>query len=160
MAVDASRRAITAARHRGVTQTRHTTFEDLTAEMGQFETIILFGNNFGILGGPAQARRVLARWARVTTPQTRILAESINPYAGGAPALDRAYYHRNKARGRLPGQVRMRTHYRGMVGDWEQWLFVSRAEMRSIVRGTGWRIPRILGGRPMEEYVAVLEKEH
>ncbi len=55
--------------------------------MGQFETIILFGNNFGILGGPSQARRVLARWARVTTAKTRILAmESINPYARRCPA--------------------------------------------------------------------------
>ena len=53
----------------------------------------------------------------------------------------------------------MRTHYRGMVGDWEQWLFVSRAEMKGLVHDTGWRIERILGGRPTEEYVAVLEKE-
>ncbi len=46
-----------------------------------------------------------------------------------------------------------------MVGDWEQWLFVSRAESESIVRSTGWRIRAILGGSPSEEFVAVLEKE-
>ena len=32
-------------------------------------------------------------------PGARILAESTNPYCGGAPAIDRAYYRMNKPMG-------------------------------------------------------------
>jgi SAM-dependent methyltransferase len=157
--MDASPRAIRAARWRGVENTWMTSISELGEEIGDFETIILFGNNFGILGDPDQCARTLRAWARATGPRARILAESINPYAGGAPAMDRAYYHRNKAQGRMPGSVRMRTRYRGKVGDWEEWLFVSRAEMQAVVSGTGWHPRVFFSGSPSEEYVAVFEKD-
>jgi hypothetical protein len=72
--------------------------------------------------------------------------------------MDRTYYRRNVERGRSPGQVRLRYHYGGAVGGWFTWLFVSRAEMRRIVAGTGWRVVEYFGVGPGEPYVAVLEK--
>lgn len=157
--VDESVLAIRAARRRGVEQAWCMPVEALAPLIGSFETIVLYGNNFGIFGTPARLRRVLARWAEATPPTARILAESTNAYCGGAPALDRGYYHRNRQRGRLPGSVRLRIRYRNSVGPWFDWLFVSRAEMRTLLRGTGWRPTRIIGDRPSRPYVAVLEKE-
>jgi len=92
-------------------------------------------------------------------PGARILAQSTNPYCGGAPAVDRGYYFRNRDRGLMPGQVRMRIRYGTDVGPWFPWLFVSRREMGMLLRGTGWHRSRILGGPPSEPYVAVLEKD-
>jgi SAM-dependent methyltransferase len=157
--IDVSRRAVRAARLRGVKEAWLMSAQELSPEIAAFDTIILFGNNFGIFGSPERVRRVLIRWWRRTRPGTRILAESTNPYCGGAPAFDRAFYHRNKALRDLPGQIRLRTRYRDRVGPWSNWLFVSRNEMRQVVRGTGWHVRAFLGKRPSESFVAVLEKE-
>jgi hypothetical protein len=130
----------------------------LSREIGLFDTIILFGNNFGLFGTPERVSKVLTGWAEKTHPKARILAESTTPYGGGAPAIDRHYYQSNKANGLMPGQIRLRTQYRNQVGPWSDWLFVSRQEMRQLVRGTGWHVRAMCGGLPSEPFVAVLEK--
>jgi len=38
---------------------------------------------------------------------------------------------------------------------WFPWLFVSRNEMRLLVKGTGWHLSRVLGGTPRDAYVGV-----
>jgi SAM-dependent methyltransferase len=157
--LDASRLAIRAARLRGVKNAWCMSIDDLSGRVASFDTIVLFGNNFGIFGTPERLRRLLGVWARRTSPAARILAQSTNPYCGGAPTIDRAYYRRNKQKGLMPGQVRVRTRYRGYVGEWSDWLFVSRNEMRILLRGTGWHPTKILGGLPGDSYVAVLEKD-
>jgi SAM-dependent methyltransferase len=158
VALDASQRAIRAARLRGVQEAWCMPARGITQEIGSFGTIILFGNNFGMFGTPERVRRTLAGWARGVPSGTRLLAESTNPYGGGAPALDRRFYQRNKALGRAPGLIRLRTRYRASVGPWSDWLFVSRNEMRQLLRGTGWHVRAIVGGPPSESFVAVLEK--
>jgi len=50
----------------------------------------------------------------------------------------------------------VRTRYRRWVTPWFEWLFVSRAEMRALVRDTGWHMVDVLGSTPGEPYVAVL----
>ena len=157
--VDSSPLAVRTARHRGVTAAWCLSAQALGTRIAAFDTIVLFGNNFGMFGTPDGLRRVLSSWARRTPPGARILAQSTNPYCGGAPALTRSYYFGNRARGLMPGQVRLRIRYRTRVGPWFSWLFVSRREMRLLLRGTGWRQSLVLGGAPDEPYVAVLEKE-
>jgi len=159
VALDSSPLAVRAARRRGVAQTWCASLPDLSAEIATFSTVVLFGNNVGIFGTPARLRRVLSTWARRMPPEARILAESTNPYAGGAPALDRGLYFRNRARGLAPGQIRLRSRYQDVVGPWFDWFFVSRAEMRTLLKGTGWHQSRILAGAPRDPYVAVLEKD-
>ena len=158
VAVDLSKRAIEAARLRGVRKAWCMSAHEVKGELKEFDTIVLFGNNFGMFGGPDHVRRTLADWARLTHPGTRILAESTDPYGGGAPCLDRRYYRRNKSLGRAPGHIRLRTRYRERVGPWSDWLFVSRRDMRALLRGTGWHVQKTYGGLPSEPFVAVLEK--
>lgn len=157
--IDTSPLAVRTATARGVKQARCLSAEALTHDIASFDTIIMFGNNFGIFGTPTRLRRVLTTWARRTPPGARILAGSTNPYCGGAPALTRSYYFRNRHRGLMPGRVRLRIRYRHRVSPWFTWLFVSRGEMRTLLRGTGWHQSRILGGAPSDPYVAVLEKD-
>ncbi len=59
----------------------------------------------------------------------------------------------------MPGQLRIRSHYQGRVSAWSNWLFVSRQEMRVLLKGTGWHQAKVLGGPPTDCYVAVLEKD-
>jgi SAM-dependent methyltransferase len=157
--LDSSPLAVRATRLRGVRETWTASINDLTQSIDAFDTVILFGNNFGIFGSPARLRKVLTGWAVRAAPGTRILAQSINPYRGGAPALDRNYYLRNKERGLLPGQCRLRVRYHSMATPWFPWLFVSRREMRMLLRGTGWHLSRFLGDSPSDSYVGVLDKD-
>ena len=157
--LDASPLAIRSARMRGVEEAWCMPISQLAKRIGSFDTVVLFGNNFGLFGTPERARKTLGVWARRTNPGARILAQSTNPYCGGAPAIDRSHYQRNKQTGLMPGQLRIRTQYRGSVGAWSNWLFVSRNEMRSLLRGTGWHQAKIFGGLPSDSYVAVLEKD-
>lgn len=156
--LDASTLAVRAARRMGVKNVWRMTVDELSGRIATFDTIVLFGNNFGIFGTPDRSRKLLREWARAVRPGTLILAESTSPYCGGAPAFDRGYYRRNQLRGLMPGQSRMRVRYRQHVGPWFDWLFVSRREMRSVLRGTGWRQLEIVGGPASEPYVAILER--
>lgn len=156
--LDSSRLAVQAAKLRGVDDVWCATTDSLGASMAAFDSVVLFGNNFGIFGTSDRAHSTLQRWAKHTNPRTRLFIESTNAYSGGAPAFDRAYYQRNKARGDMPGQARFRYHYGHHVGSWFPWLFVSRRELRQIIKGTGWREVRVLGEALSEPYVAILEK--
>lgn len=151
--------AAKAARLRGVNQVWLTPLEDLGRRIHTFDSVVLFGNNFGIFGTPARARELLTWMAHETKPGARIFAESTSGYFGGAPALDRSYYRRNRERGVSSGHVKLRYHYGHLVGPWFSWLYVSRSEMRSILVGTGWRVERVLGAHPSEPYVAILVKD-
>lgn len=156
--LDASPLAAAAARVRGVNEVWVERLEDLNERLVDFDSLVLFGNNFGLFETPPRARRALRRLARVTSPRARVLVESTSPYFGGAPALDRTYYRRNKIRGVAPGQVRLRYHFEGLTGPWFQWIYVSPREMREVLVGTGWRQARVIGSTRGEPYVAILTK--
>jgi SAM-dependent methyltransferase len=157
--LEASPLAAKAAEFRGVNEVWSMPIEDLDWRIETFDSVVLFGNNFGIFETPTRARQLLTRLAKGTKPGARIFAESTSAYCGGAPAFDRSYYHMNKARGLSPGQVKLRYHFGDLVGPWFRWLYVSRSEMRSILVDTGWRLERALGSHPSEPYVAILVKD-
>jgi SAM-dependent methyltransferase len=157
--LDASPLAARAAALRGVREVWSEPLERLGSRLLAFDSLVLFGNNFGIFETPERARRILAQLAKRMKPEARIFVESTNAYGGGAPACDRSYYRQNKQRGISPGQVKLRYHYDQFVGPWFRWIFVSRGEMRSLLIGTGWHMERIVGVHPSEPYVAILAKD-
>ncbi len=156
--LDASPLAVRAAKLRGVETAWCMSVDTLARRIAPFDTVVLFGNNLGIFGTPGRATALLTEWAERTGPAARILVESTTPYYGGAPAIDRAYYRRNRQRGDLGGQCQLRLWYANRSSAWFPWLFVSRAELRGLLAGTGWRVARILGAGPGDPYVAVVEK--
>jgi len=157
--LDWSVRAVEAARLCGVINLQRGSIDHLGRIIGQFDSIVLFGNNFGLFGTPERAHDLLGEWARKAKPGTRIFLESTSAYFGGAPGFDRLYYRRNLEHGRPPGGVRLRYRYEELTGEWFTWLFVSQKEMRAILRGTGWRQIRVFTSGVSDPYVAVLELE-
>ncbi len=157
--IDTSPSAIKAAQLRGVRNVWELPVEKLGDTVATFDSFVLFGNNFGIFRTPIRAQKLLRLMAKRSKTDARMFLESTDAYFGGAPALDRSYYHRNKSMGRSPGQVKLRYHYGHMVGPWFHWIFVSRSELRSLLVGTGWRIERIIGSQLGEPYVAILVKD-
>ena len=65
---------------------------------------------------------------------------------------------RNRARGKLPGTIRIRVRFREHVTPWFDWLFVSPRELERLLRGTGWHRARLVQN-DSPRYVAVLEKD-
>jgi SAM-dependent methyltransferase len=152
VAIDVSPGAVEVARSRGVRDVRLLALEDVDATLGRFDTVVMYGNNFGLFASPAKARRLLQRLRPLAE---RIVAGSNDPYATGDPA-HLAYQARNRERGRMPGQLRLRVRYRDLVGPWFAYLIVSPEEMEEIVEGTGWQIRRLVQDEG-SYYVAVLE---
>lgn len=156
VAIDVSRLAVEAAKRRGVRRARVMGIEDLPGRLGRFDTVLLLGANFGLLQSRAKAPRLLAKLARSTNPGARIVATTLDPYRTSDPR-HRAYHRANRRRGRLGGQVRIRVRYRDLATPWFDYLFVSRAEMRALLAGTGWRVARfIASGGP--QYAAIIER--
>jgi SAM-dependent methyltransferase len=152
VAIDVSPGAVEVARTRGVRDVRRLALEDVDATLGRFDTVVMYGNNFGLFGSRAKARRLLRRLRPLAG---RIVASSNDPYATKDPA-HLAYQERNRARGRMSGQLRLRHRYRDLVGPWFEYLIVSPSEMAVILDGTGWQIRRLVQDEG-SLYVAVLE---
>jgi len=152
VAIDVSPGAVRVAGDRGVRDVRLLALEEVDASLGHFDTVVMYGNNFGLFGSPAKARRLLRRLRPFVD---RIVAASNDPYGTDDPAHV-AYQERNLARGRMAGQLRLRVRYRDLVGQWFEYLIVSPEEMSEIVQGTGWHIRRFVRDDGAY-YVAVLE---
>jgi SAM-dependent methyltransferase len=157
VAIDVSPLAVEAARVRGVRDARVLGLGDVDGSLGAFDTVVLYGNNLGLLTSPAKGRRLLRQLHAATTGRGRILGGGMDVGASDDPD-HRAYQERNVARGRLPGTCRFRVRYRRLVGPWFGWLFVSMSELDAIARRTGWHVARSVDG-PKGSYVAVLEKD-
>lgn len=152
VAIDVSPGAVEVARNRGVSDVRLLAFEEVDASLGHFDTVVMYGNNFGLFGSRAKARRLLRRLRPFVA---RIVATSNDPYATEDPA-HLAYHERNRGRGRMSGQLRLRERYRDLVGPWFEYLIVSPDEMADIVESTGWQLRRVVRDEG-SYFVAVLD---
>jgi SAM-dependent methyltransferase len=154
--IDVSPGAVEACRRRGVRDARLLGIDDVDESLGAFDTIVMYGNNFGLFGTPAKARRLLRRFHRLTTERGRIVATSVHVYRTEEPAHLR-YHERNRRRGRAAGQLRIRVRFREFATPWFDYLIASQDEMRELVDGTGWRVRRFIDDAgPV--YCAILEK--
>jgi SAM-dependent methyltransferase len=158
VAIDNSPGAVEVCRRRGVRDARLLDFADVDESLGVFDTIVLLGNNFGVFGSSAKAKRRLRRLRALTSENARILAESrdVSGVRGSDAPWHAEYRRRNVERGRLPGQIRMRIRFRTIVGPWFHYPMVSPAEMREILDGTGWHLARTIDTE--DTYVALIEK--
>jgi SAM-dependent methyltransferase len=155
--IDNSPFAIKTCRKRGVKDARLLAFDDIRRlRKDRFDTVVMFGNNFGLFGSRARAKTLLKRLDDITNNRAVILAESHNPYQTDNP-MHLRYQRLNRRRGRMPGQIRIRVRFQEYVGPWFDYLLVSPREMRTLFRGTGWNVRHIIRDTS-PSYVAVIEK--
>jgi SAM-dependent methyltransferase len=153
--IDISPGAIEVCRRRGVLDARVCSIDEADASLDVFDTIVMLGNNFGLFGSRAKAQRLLRRFHRLTSDRGRIVAESRDVHRTDDP-VHLAYLERNRSRGRLPGQIRIRVRYRLHTTPWLDYLMVSPTELEELLDGTGWRLSRTLDSD--DTYIAVIEK--
>ena len=154
--IDNSPGAVETAKRRGVLDVRQISITQVGRDLGTFDTIAFFGNNFGLFGNEKRARWLLKRFYRRTSSGGRIVAECMDPYQTDEKAhLD--YHEFNRQRGRMGGQVRVRVRYKRHRSPWFDWLLVSEEELRGLLEGTGWWLRNVFpsGQGP---FTAVMEK--
>ncbi|MHC4788982.1 MAG: class I SAM-dependent methyltransferase [Planctomycetota bacterium] len=158
LGIDVSPLAIKVCKLRGLRKARLLSITRLSRRLGTFNTLVMYGNNFGLFGSFKRARWLLRRFRGMTGDDARIIAETADPYRTENPCHLR-YHERNRARGRMGGQLRLRVRYQAYKTPWFDYLLVSRDEMREILDGTGWSLGRCIDS-DTAHYVAVIEKGH
>jgi SAM-dependent methyltransferase len=156
VAMDISPGAVEVCRRRGVRDVRVMRFEDVDASLGRIDTVLMFGNNFGLFGSRSKAGRMLRRLDRLTAPAARIVAEIRDTYSTDDP-VHLGYHERNRRRGRMPGQLRIRVRHRLSATPWFDYLIVSPDELRELLAGSGWQVAKLIEGEA-GMYAVVLEK--
>ncbi|UCH30957.1 MAG: class I SAM-dependent methyltransferase [Candidatus Bathyarchaeota archaeon] len=141
---------------RGLRKVSVMSIEEMNFKPSSFDTIIMMGNNFGLLGSFKKATSLLGRLHIITTEKALIVASTRDPYKTENSA-HLAYHKLNKVKGRMGGQVRIRSRFRQYTGEWFDYIMVSQVEMKQILAGTGWRIRELLDSEN-SGYIAIIEK--
>jgi SAM-dependent methyltransferase len=156
LGIDLSPLAIRVSKLRGLRKARVLPVAQIRKLKVKFDTVLMFGNNFGLFGSYDAGRALLKNFYRVTSENARIIAESVDPNKTNDPA-HLAYQRMNWRRGRMHGQVRIRVRYRTYMTPWFDYLLVSKSEMRHLIAGTGWCIEHFLDSRGAP-YIAIIRK--
>lgn len=155
--IDVAPRAIEVCEKRGLDDVHVLGIDDVDDLNQSFDTVLMLGNNFGLVESREKAGEHLARLARITSEDARIIAESKNPHDTGDEA-HLQYQEENETEGYLPGRIRMRARYGTYCTDWFNYLMVSPEEMRSLLEDTAWEQVEVIEGED-GMYIAVLRKE-
>lgn len=155
--IDNSPLAIEVCKKRGVKDARLVPISKMNSSLGIFDTVIMYGGNFGLFGTPAKAKQLLKRLYKMTSKKGRIVVSSADTYATDDPD-HLAYHAANRAKGRMSGQMRLRVRYRKYATPWFYWLIVSGEEMENILDGTGWKARKYLYS-DIGRYIAVIDKQ-
>ena len=154
VAIDISPGAVEVARRRGVVDVRLLPLAGVDSTLGVFDTVLMMCGNFGLFGTEAEARRPLRTLHEISSPEARIVFDSVDP---SDDPHDLRYQARNRSLGRRPGQVTIRLRYRDVTTSWYELLNLSPGELQELLEGTGWRVAELVPSTP-PEYFGILEK--
>lgn len=156
LGIDNSPLAIKVCKLRGLRRAEVMSIEDVDSKPNSFDTIIMMGGNFGLFGSFKKARTLLKRFYKITSEDALIIAETRDPYKTKNPA-HLEYHEFNRKRGRMAGQVRIRVRFEKYATKWFDYLFVSKEELKEILRGTGWKVKEFIDSEN-SIYIVIIEK--
>lgn len=157
-AIDNSPPIVQLAQTRGVRDARVVDIvHRLPFRGGEFDTVMLFGNNLGIVGSIPRFRRMLRELYRITSPRGRILGTTRQPNTTNP--LHRSYLKQNLKRGRYPGQIRFRLAFGAARGHWFDLLLLAPTDLMKIALEEKWELKQVLPDGNFElGYAVMLEK--
>ena len=110
-----------------------------------------------LVGNVRRARWLLKRFYNLTPEVGRIIAQTRDPCQTEIPE-HLAYHERNRRRGKMTGEARIRVRYKRYVTPWIDFLMVSQDEMEMILEGTKWRVKEYIEGQS-GIHIAVLARK-
>lgn len=156
LGIDNSPLAIKICKLRGLKKAKIMSINDANFDPNSFDTIIMMGNNFGLLANLKKARKLLRRFHRMTSENARIIADTRDPYKTDNP-FHHEYHKSNKEKGRMGGQVKIRIRFQKYVSRWFDYLMVSKEEMKELLKGTGWKVKEFIDSKDAQ-YIAIIER--
>jgi len=154
LGIDISPKAIEVCRLRGLEKTQIFSITQVSSRLGQFDTVVMMGNNFGLFANPKRMKWLLNRFYGMTSLEARIITSSNDIYKTN----DHLTYHQfNRDRSRMPGQIRIRIRYKKKKTPWFDYLMVSKEEMVELLQGSGWQVTRFIESES-PFYIAIIEK--
>jgi SAM-dependent methyltransferase len=154
--VDNSPLAIEVCISRGLKVAHICPLTQVSLRLGKFDTILMLGNNFALVGTPKRARWLFKKLKAMTNEGARIIAQTRDPYQTDLPE-HLEYHARNRARDKLSGQARIRIRYKKFVTPWIDFLMVSKNELGAILQGTDWEAKHFIESED-GVYIAIIEK--
>ncbi|MBN2230078.1 MAG: class I SAM-dependent methyltransferase [Candidatus Thorarchaeota archaeon] len=155
--IDTSPLAIEISRKRGFNNVYEMSADKLVLPHSYFKTVVLFGNNFRLMGQPEGVVRMLRGFHDVTTDDAKILGGSIDPLETGEE-IHLKYHEMNREAGNPPGLVRLRNKYKGDIDDWWYLLLCTKELMKELGEQAGWYLEKTIG--EPKYYVGILKKTH
>lgn len=143
--LDSSPGAVAVAEALGVSTTLGSLGGDapLPVKSHAFDTVVLLGNNLGLLESPQKAPFILGQLREVLAMGGAIVASGVDPTVRPA-AADWAYMRRNVARGRMAGQYRVRVRVGALASEWFDYLYLTPKELSELLSGSGgWTISHL-----------------
>jgi len=137
--IDLSPGAVAVARERGVEDVREVDVADVAEafDADTFDSVIMMGNNFGLVGTADRAPEILDALAEVATEDATLVAQSRDPTVTDDED-HRSYHEFNRDRGRLPGALRIRVRYGGLATEWDDYLMAAPETMADLAAETPW----------------------
>lgn len=157
LGIDNSPLAIEVCKLRGLKNAKVTSITQINSKLGVFDTVLMLGNNFGLFGSFEGARRLLKKLNKITSENSRIIAESNDIYKTDIPE-HLSYHELNRERGRMAGQIKLRVRYKKYATPWFDYLMVSKEEMENILDGTDWKVNRFIESDG-SIYIAIIDKK-
>ncbi len=157
--IDTSPLALKVSRLRGLRKAKLLSIDKVDKfRPNSFDTVLMLGHNFGLFSSFKNARILLKKLHKTTSVDALIIAETMDPYKTDNPC-HKEYHKRNWKLGRMGGQIRLRVRFEKHIGKWLDYLFVSKKELKQILKGTGWKIKRFFDAKkPSATYITILEK--
>jgi SAM-dependent methyltransferase len=156
VALDVSPGAARACRARGIREVFAGSAQEAAAGSlaGSFDSVLLLGNNLGLLGSAEAAGPYLQTLGALLKPDGVIAGTCLDPYqTDGQVHLE--YHERNRNRGRMAGQLTIRVRYQRLATGWFDWLAMSPEELAGLAEPAGWQVAEL---RPGVSYAAVLTR--
>ncbi len=154
--VDNSPLAIDVCKARGLRDARVVPITRLSLRLGIFDTILMLGNNFSLVGSIRRAKWLLDRFYHMTSESGIIIAQTRDPYQTDEPE-HLAYHARNREHGRMTGAVKIKVRYKKYATPWIEFLMFSKNEMKDLIAHTNWQIRNFIDDRE-GIYITILEK--
>jgi SAM-dependent methyltransferase len=155
--VDFSPLAVELCHKRGFENVYLMSADDIKLDRSDFKTVVLFGNNFGLMGTPEGVVKMLKGFHEFTANDAVVLAGSRDP-AETDDEMHLAYHAKNRDAGKPIGQIKLRNRFQGEVDDWWYLLMCGKELMSELAEKAGWYLERTFLGQRYN--VGVLKKKY
>lgn len=150
LAIDLSKLALKTARERGVENIEKLDIREIDSLEQKFDTVLLLGNNFGLVGGFEEGRKFFSKLDRVTSKKSKIIAE-----AKPCDSKKEEKQHEDK-NGLI--YLEMRYRYKEHVGNWHKLYYYTKEQLERLIKPTKWKISDYIESNDSSTYFAIIEK--